>query len=138
MKLKLDTLYICIIAAIVVLLAYAYITSDYYYTHVILKNAFDQLNEGDAFRAMNPHVNWSVINMEIDGYINNKKIVTNKPHHDVANAAHAKNEFENKNTMAAFLNNVVVFDIDSNDPLTIVGATGMGAYAICLYVYAEQ
>lgn len=134
MKLKLDTLYICIIAVIVVLLAYAYITSDYYYTHVILKNAFDQLNGGDAFRAMNPHVNWTVLNMEIDGYINNKKIVTNKPHHAVANAAHAKNEFENKNTMAAFLNNVVVFDIDSNEPLTIVGATGMDDKPIHQYL----
>ena len=131
---KLDTLYICIIAVIVVLLAYAYITSDYYYTHVILKNAFDQLNGGDAFRAMNPHVNWTVINMEIDGYINNKKIVTNKPHHAVANTAHAKNEFENKNTMAAFLNNVVVFDIDSNEPLTIVGATGMDEKPIDQYL----
>jgi hypothetical protein len=72
--------------------------------------------------------------MDIDGYINNKKIVTNKPHHEVANTAHAKNEFENKNTMAAFLNNVVVFDIDSNEPLTIVGATGMDEKPIDQYL----
>lgn len=122
---KLDALYVCIIAVIIVLLAHAYITSDYYYTHVIMKNAFNELKYGDEFRKLNPHVNWTVINMEIDGYINNKKILTNEPHHSVANAAHAKNEFENKNTMAAFLNNVIVFDIDSNEPLTIVGATGM-------------
>jgi hypothetical protein len=122
---KLDGLYICIIAVIVIMLAYAYITSDYYYTHVIMKNAFHELKYGDDFRKLNPDVNWTVINMDIDGYINNKKIVTNKPHHEVANTAHAKNEFENKNTMAAFLNNVVVFDIDSNEPLTIAGATGM-------------
>ena len=122
---KLDALYVCIIAVIIVLLAYAYITSDYYYTHVIMKNAFNELKYGDEFRKLNPHVNWTVINMEIDGYINNKKILTNEPQYAIANAAHAKNEFENKNTMAAFLNNVIVFDIDSNEPLTIVGATGM-------------
>jgi hypothetical protein len=131
---KLDALYICIIAAIIVMLAYAYITSDYYYIHVIMKNAFHELKHGDNFRKLNPDVNWTVINMDIDGYINNKKIVTNKPHHEVANTAHAKNEFENKNTMAAFLNNVVVFDIDSNEPLTIVGATGMDEKPIDQYL----
>jgi hypothetical protein len=131
---KLDALYICIIAAIIVMLAYAYITSDYYYIHVIMKNAFHELKHGDNFRKLNPDVNWTVINMDIDGYINHKKIVTNKPHHEVANTAHAKNEFENKNTMAAFLNNVVVFDIDSNEPLTIVGATGMDEKPIDQYL----
>jgi hypothetical protein len=122
---KIDTVYVCIIAVIIGILIYAYISSDYYYIHVVLKNAFDQLNDGDAFRRMNPDVNWKVVNMNIDGYINNKKMVTNLPKHTTANSADTKNEFENKNTLAAYLNNVVVFDIDSNDPLFIPGASGM-------------
>ena len=111
---NIDTLYICIIVVIIVLLIYVFVPSDYYYIHVVMKNAFDQLNEGDAFRAMNPDINWKIINMEIDGYINNKKIVTNLPHYEVANSKHSKNTFEHKNTMSAYLNNFVVFDIDSN------------------------
>ena len=34
--------------------------------------------------------------MEIDGYINTKKIVTNLPNYEVANSKHSKNEFEKK------------------------------------------
>ena len=131
---KLDTAYICIIAAIIAILVYAYITSDHYYINVVLKNAFDQLNDGDAFRKLNPEINWKVINMEIDGYINNKKIVTNLPKYEIANSNHAKNEFENKNTLAAYLNNVVVFDIDSNEPLFITGASGMDDKPIDQYL----
>ena len=131
---KLDTLYICVIAIIIILLAYAYITSDHYYTNVVLKNAFLELNQGADFRKLNPDINWKIINMEIDGYINNKKIVTNLPHYAVANSRHAKNEFENKNTMAAFLNNVIVFDIDSNEPLFIAGASGMDEKPIDHYL----
>ena len=61
-----DAMYVCIIVVIIAILIYAYITSDYYYIHVVLKNAFDQLNDGDAFRELNPDINWKVINMEID------------------------------------------------------------------------
>ena len=125
MKMKLDTVYVCIIAAIIAILVYTYITSDHYYINVVLKKSFDQLSEGDAFRQLNPDITWRVINMEIDGYINNKKIVTNLPKYEIANSKHAKNEFENKNTLAAYLNNVIVFDIDSNEPLFITGASGM-------------
>ena len=118
-------MYVCLIAVIISILIYAYITSDYYYINAVLKPAFDQLSDGDAFRELNPDVNWKVINMEIDGYINNKKIVTNLPKYEIANTRHAKSEFENKNTLAAYLNNVIVFDIDSNEPLFITGASGM-------------
>jgi hypothetical protein len=122
---KMDTIYVCLIIVIIAVLIYAYITSDYYYINAVLKPAFDQLNDGTAFRELNPDINWKVINMNIDGYINNKKIVTNMPKYEIANTRHAKNEFEYKNTLAAYLNNVIVFDIDSNEPLFITGASGM-------------
>jgi len=122
---KMDTIYVCLIIVIIAVLIYAYITSDYYYINAVLKPAFDQLNDCDAFRRMNPDINWKMVNMDIDGYINNKKIVTNQPSYEIANSAHAKNEFEYKNTLAAYLNNVIVFDIDSNEPLFITGASGM-------------
>ncbi len=131
---KMDAMYVCIIVVIIAILIYAYITSDYYYIHVVLKNAFDQLNDGDAFRELNPDINWKVINMEIDGYINNKKIVTNLPKYEVANTKHSKSEFKNKNTLASYLNNVVVFDIDSNEPLFITGASGMDDKPIDQYL----
>lgn len=120
---RLETIYACIIATIVIILAYVYITSDYYYINRVLQNAFHELNNGDSIRELNPDINWKVINMEIDGYINNKKIVTNLPDYNVANSEHAENKFENKNAIAAFLNNVIVFDIDSNDPLILTGST---------------
>lgn len=131
---KIDVLYLCIIAIIMVTLIYAYISSDYYYTHVVLKNAFDQLNEGDAFHTMNPDINWKIINMEIDGYINDKKMVTNLPNYEVINSTTKNAIFENKNALAAFLNNVVVFDIDSNDPLILTGASGMDEKPIDQYL----
>lgn len=130
---KIDVLYVCIIAVIIALLIYAYVSSEYYYINVVMKNAFDELN-GDTFRKMNPDIDWKVINMEIDGYINNKKIVTNTPNHEIMNSKNKKHTFENKNTMAAFLNNVVVFDIDSNDPLTLTGVTGMDEKPIDQYL----
>ena len=133
-NLNMDTLYICLILVIIVLLIYAYVSSDYYYINVVLKNAFDQLNEGAAFRAMNPDINWKIVNMEIDGYINNKKIVTNLPNSEIMNSSHKKNAFENKNTMAAYLNNVIVFDIDSNEPLILTGASGMDDKPIDQYL----
>lgn len=131
---NLDVAYICIFVAIILILVYAYLSSDYYYIHVVLKTAFDQLTDGDAFRELNPDINWKVINMEIDGYINNKKIVTNLPKHETANSVHARHEFEYKNTLAAYLNNVVVFDIDSNEPLVITGASGMDDKPIDQYL----
>lgn len=131
---NIDTLYICVIILITSLLIYAYVSSDYYYMHVVLKNAFDQLNEGDTFRAINPDINWKIINMEIDGYINNKKIVTNLPNREIMNSNQKKNTFENKNTIAAYLNNVIVFDIDSNEPLILTGAGGMDEKPIDQYL----
>ena len=130
---KIDALYISIIVIIISLLIYLYVSSEYYYINVVLKNAFDELN-GETVRKMNPDINWKIINMEIDGYINNKKIVTNLPNYEVANSKHSKNEFENKNTIAGYLNNVVVFDIDSNDPLTLTGVTGMDEKPIDQYL----
>ena len=105
---NIDAIYAGIIALIIVLLAYAYVSSDYYYK-LILKKAFDKLDQGDEIRAMNPEMNWEMVNMDIDGYINGKKIIVNHPVY----------AFTNKNTLAAFLNNVVVIDIDSNDPIMI-------------------
>ena len=121
---KLETLYVCIICTIVAILAYVYVTSEYYYIHRVLQTAFHELSNGDSVRKLNPDITWKVINMEIDGYINHKKIVTNLPDYNVANAANVEHKFENKNTIAAFLNNVIVFDIDSNDPLILTGANG--------------
>jgi hypothetical protein len=124
MDMKLETLYVCIICTIIAILAYVYVTSEYYYIHRVLQTAFHELSNGDSVRKLNPDITWKVINMEIDGYINHKKIVTNLPDYNVANAANVEHKFENKNTIAAFLNNVIVFDIDSNDPLILTGANG--------------
>ena len=118
---KLDTIYVGLIALIIALLIYAYVSSDQYYKSM-LRKAFDKLKDGEEIRKLNPEMNWKLVNMEIDGYINNKKIVMNHPRYDYKNNSY---EFTNKNTLAAFLNNVMVFDIDSNEPLTLTGATGM-------------
>ena len=118
---KLDTIYIGLIVLIVALLIYAYVSSDQYYKSM-LRKAFDKLKDGEEIQKLNPEMNWKLVNMEIDGYINNKKIVMNQPMYDYKNNSY---EFTNKNTLAAFLNNVMVFDIDSNEPLTLTGATGM-------------
>ena len=119
---KLDTIYIGLIVLIVALLIYAYVSSDQYYK-IMLRKAFDKLKDGEEIRKLNPEMNWKLVNMDIDGYINNKKIVMNQPSHELNN--NDKNEYMNKNALAAFLNNVMVFDIDSNEPLTLTGATGM-------------
>jgi hypothetical protein len=116
---KIDAVYAGLIVTIIVLLAYAYITSEYYYKENILRKAFDKLNQGEEIRAMNPEMNWEMINMNIDGYINGKKIIFNQPIRENMNADSSYNTFTNKNTLAAFLNNVVVIDIDSNDPIMI-------------------
>lgn len=124
MDMKLETLYVCIICTIIAILAYVYVTSEHYYIHRVLQTAFHELSNGDSVRALNPDITWKVLNMEIDGYINHKKIVTNLPDYNVVNAVNVDHKFENKNTIAAFLNNVIVFDIDSNDPLILTGANG--------------
>ena len=112
MNMNMDAMYMGLIVIIIVLLAYAYVSSEYYYK-LILKKAFDKLDQGDELRTMNPEMNWEMVNMNVDGYINGKKIIFNDPTRE----SHAK--FTNKNTLAAFLNNIVVIDIDSNDPIMI-------------------
>jgi hypothetical protein len=89
---------------------------------MILQPAFEKLKDGEKIRTLNPEMNWQIINMNIDGYINNKKIVFNQPTYEKKNSY---NKFADKNALAAFLNNVVVIDIDSNEPLVLTGATGM-------------
>ena len=107
---KIDIVYGIVILIIIVLLLYAYLSSDYYYTHVVLKNAFEKLN-GPEIKRVNPDMNWKVVNMNIDGYINNKKIVFNQPVIENPKSF----TFTNKNALAAFMNNVLVVDIDSNE-----------------------
>ena len=120
---KIDIVYGVIILIIIVLLLYAYISSEYYYTHIVLKNAFEKLNSHEIKRT-NPDMNWEIVNMNIDGYINNKKIVFNQPNRH--NPNHRKyTTFTNKNALAAFMNNVIVIDIDSNDELTLSGTSDM-------------
>jgi len=104
---------VAITVTITVLLAYAYVSSEYYYKKNILRKAFDQLNQGEEIQKLNPEMNWDMANMNIDGYINNKKIIMSRPTRE------SHNKFTNKNTLAAFLNNVVVIDIDSNEPIMI-------------------
>ena len=119
---KIDAIYASLIVIIIALLTYAYVSSDYYYKKMILQPAFEKLKDGEEIRTLNPEMNWEIINMNIDGYINNKKMVFNKPNHEL-NPSNYK--FTNKNTLAAFLKNVMVFDIDSNEPLVLTGAVGM-------------
>ena len=128
---KIDALYIFIIAIIIVILAYAYVSSEYFYK-TVLKQAFDKLNNGDI-QQLNPEMNWNIINMDIDGYINNKKIVMNQPNREKM-ISNSLNTFTDKNTLAAFLNNVVVFDIDSNEPLVLTGVAGMEDNSIQHYL----
>jgi len=113
---KIESVCAILVLLIIVLLAYAYITSDHYYK-MILKKAFDKLNQGDEIRTLNPEMNWEMVNMNIDGYINDKKIVFNHPLGQKNPQLYKT--FTNKNTLAAFLNNVVVIDIDSNEPIMI-------------------
>jgi len=114
-----DAIYAGIIVIIVALLSYAYVSSEYYYNQV-LQRSFERLKTGEEIRTMNPEMNWEMINMNIDGYINNKKIVFNQPTREKMNSgSSAYTTFTNKNALAAFLNNVLVIDIDSNDPIII-------------------
>ena len=113
---KTESVCAILVLLIIVLLAYTYITSDHYYKF-ILKKAFDKLNQGDEIRTLNPEMNWEMVNMDIDGYINDKKIVFNHPLGQKNPQLYKT--FTNKNTLAAFLNNVVVIDIDSNEPIII-------------------
>ena len=91
-------------------------SSEYYYKTMILKPAFEKMKSGEEIRTFNPEMNWQIINMGIDGYINNKKIVFNQPTYEKIDSY---NKFTNKNALAAFLNDVVVVDIDSNEPLVL-------------------
>lgn len=123
---KIDAIYASLIVIIIGLLTYAYVSSEHYYKKVILQNAFDKLKDGEEIRKLNPEMNWQVVNMNIDGYINNKKMVFNQPTREKMNENHSSyNKFTDKNALAAFLNNVVVIDIDSNEPLVLTGAAGM-------------
>ena len=112
---KIDLICAIVVVIIIGLLAYAYVSSEHYYKKM-LKNAFDKLKNGEEIRTQNPEMDWQIINMDIDGYINNKKIVFNQPTYEKKNSY---DKFTNKNALAAFLNNVVVIDIDSNEPLML-------------------
>ena len=116
---KIDAIYAGILVMMLVLMAYTYVSSEHYYK-TVLKKAFDKLNQGDEIRTLNPEMNWGMVNMNIDGYINNKKIVFNQPTREkmIANDT-TYATFTNKNALAAFLNNVVVIDIDSNEPIML-------------------
>ena len=113
---KIDIIYVSLIAIIIVILAYAYVFSEYYYKKMTLKPEFEKMKDGQEIRTLNPEMNWQIINMGIDGYINNKKIVFNQPTYEKIDSY---NKFTNKNALAAFLNDVVVIDIDSNEPLIL-------------------
>ena len=112
---KIDLICAIVVVIIIGLLAYAYVSSEHYYKKM-LKNAFDKLKNGEEIRTQNPEMDWQIINMDIDGYINNKKIVFNQPTYEKKNLY---DKFTTKNALAAFLNNVVVIDIDSNEPLML-------------------
>ena len=116
---KIDAIYGALIVIIIAILTYAYVSSEHYYKKMILQPAFEKLKDGEEIQTLNPEMNWEIVNMNIDGYINNKKIVFNQPNH----ASYGK--FTDKNTLAAFLNNAIVVDVDSNEPLTLTGVTGM-------------
>ena len=66
MNMNMDAMYMGLIVIIIVLLAYAYVSSEYYYK-LILKKAFDKLDQGDELRTMNPEMNWEMVNMNVDG-----------------------------------------------------------------------
>lgn len=113
---KIDAIYAGVLVMMLVLMAYTYVSSEHYYK-TVLKKAFDKLNQGDEIRTLNPEMNWEMVNMNIDGYINDKKIVFNHPLSQKNPQLYKT--FTNKNTLAALLNNVVVIDIDSNEPIMI-------------------
>jgi hypothetical protein len=68
---------------------------------------------------MNPEMNWEIVNMNIDGYINDKKMVFNQPTREKMNSGVSYNTFTDKNALAAFLNNLIVIDVDSNEQLIL-------------------
>ena len=119
---QIDTIYAIIVIIIIGVITHAYMSSEHYYKKHILQQAFEKLKDGKEIRTLNPEMNWNIINMNIDGYINNKKIVFNQPNHSPKSSY---TEFTNKNALAAFMKDVLVIDIDSNEPLVLTGATGM-------------
>jgi hypothetical protein len=120
---KIDTFYAIIVIIIIGVIVNAYVSSEQYYKKFILQPAFERLKHGENY-TLNPEMNWEIINMNIDGYINNKKIVFNQPNRNDT-SSHRYDTFTNKNALAAFMNDVLVIDIDSNEPLVLTGATGM-------------
>lgn len=120
---KIDIVYAIVIVLITASLLYAHLSSEYYYTHVVLKNAFEKLNSAEM-KTMNPDMNWDIVNMNIDGYINKKKIVFNQPNRYNQNH-HTYTTFTYKNALAAFMNDVLVIDIDSNEEITLSGTSDM-------------
>lgn len=116
---KIDSLYAILIVTIIVLLAYAYVSSEHYYKKNILQKAFEKLNQSEEIRAMNPEMNWEIVNMNIDGYINDKKMVFNQPTREKMNSGASYDTFTDKNALAAFLNNLIVIDVDSNEQLIL-------------------
>lgn len=116
---KIDSVYAILIVTIIVLLAYAYVSSEHYYKKNILKKAFEKLHQGEEIRTMNPEMNWEIVNMNIDGYINDKKMVFNQPTREKMNSGASYDTFTDKNALAAFLNNLIVIDVDSNEQLIL-------------------
>jgi hypothetical protein len=116
---KIDSVYAILIITIIVLLAYAYVSSEHYYKKNILQKAFEKLNQSEEIRAMNPEMNWEIVNMNIDGYINDKKMVFNQPTREKMNSGASYDTFTDKNALAAFLNNLIVIDVDSNEQLIL-------------------
>ena len=116
---KIDSVYAILIVTIIVLLAYVYVSSEHYYKKNILQKAFEKLNQGEEIRTMNPEMNWEIVNMNIDGYINDKKMVFNQPTREKMNSGVSYNTFTDKNALAAFLNNLIVIDVDSNEQLIL-------------------
>lgn len=112
---KIDAIYASLIVIIIALLTYTYVSSDYYYKNMILQPEFEKLKYGEEIRTLNPEMDLDIINMNIDGYINNKKIIFNQPNNNKS----AHTSFTNKNALAAFMNHVLVIDIDSNEPLVL-------------------
>lgn len=116
---KIDSVYAILIVIIIAFLAYAYISSEHYYKKNILQKAFEKLNQGEEIRTLNPEMKWQIVNMNIDGYINDKKMIFNQPTREKMNSGVSYNTFTDKNALAAFLNNLIVIDVDSNEQLIL-------------------
>ena len=50
----LDIVYVCIIVLIIIII-YMNVTSNSYYTNVVIKNAFDDLNKNPKIKNLNPN-----------------------------------------------------------------------------------